>query len=573
MVFTSNQKDFNIKYQDYVSSFCVLIETGMWKDFEQALDDDKIEIYVTAEADKIIKKSETFSEILTVSGYKLPIKADGSKGSLHPYQQYALRKALASKDHFLFFNHGTGTGKGTEASAGAQELFNTNMIDLVYVFTLRKMKINLTREFNTKTSLVAKNIEGTKAYRKKEFEKDDAQVFVMNYEKANFDFDLLVQKAKGKRVLFILDEVQKILVFTGGKPNKAGAGIRKLIRSLKSPHIWPMSATVVGKDPERFWRLFDLPVGKNPLGTLSDFRETYSERIEHRQLPWGVEDTYIWSPTALAELRHRIASKMHTVRKTDPGVREYFKKPQFIAVPVQLSDEDRDLYNLVLESARDDSPDKWGQYYRILRYMCNTVESLKFSDSPIAKTISDSIELSSKTSSKMEMVLDKIQEIADASDKVVVFTQFTNLGLFLIADQLKERGIKFVQHYGTGMTDKEAQKAQDDFKADPSITVFLSSDAGSHGLSFQEARYVISYDTPYSYDLLTQRNDRIDRADSYLEGLTTYVYYTESTVEERIWEINNSRRELSSAVQGTVEVLGRSEDENLGYLMFGKKSV
>jgi SNF2 family DNA or RNA helicase len=170
----------------------------------------------------------------------------------------------------------------------------------------------------------------------------------------------------------------------------------------------------------------------------------------------------------------------------------------------------------------------------------------------------------------METFIDLVSSIKDQGDKVVAFTQYTNLGLFLIADELTKAGISYVTHYGTGMTDKEAQEAQDSFKADPSITVFLSSDAGSHGLSFQEARYVINYDLPYSFDLLTQRNDRIDRADSFLEGLTSYVLITEDTVEMRIWNIVNQRRLMSAAIQGTKEQFSRSsEDENMKELMFG----
>ena len=83
----------------------------------------------------------------------------------------------------------------------------------------------------------------------------------------------------------------------------------------------------------------------------------------------------------------------------------------------------------------------------------------------------------------------------------------------------------------------------------------MSSDAGAYGLNFQEARFVINYDIPYSYDTLMQRGDRVNRADSYLDGLTSYVYVTDDSVEENIWKINNQRRRLAEVTQGARESL------------------
>jgi hypothetical protein len=510
--------------------------------------------------------------MLEIANYTLPDKPDGSPGSLYPYQEEGILKALSSPDGFMFFNWATGTGKGTAASAGAQELFNRDLVDVVLVFTLRKMKINLTREFNKKTILKAVNIEGTKQKRKTAFAESDAQVFVMNYEKCNFDYEILESLIKGKRVLFVLDEVQKVLVFTGGKPNKAGQGLRRLIRTVKSPYIWPMSASIINSDPERIWRLFDLPQKKNELGRLFDFRHDYAEKIVRLRQRWGQQEIITWSEAKLEDLPERLKPWMHTVRKSDPGVREYFKDVQFIAIPIQLSDEDQKLYDLVLTAAENDDEDTFGEYYRALRYICDTPEALKYSDSELAKILVESFpDLSSKTSAKMEVFLDYVEKIKDEGEKAVVFCSFTNLGLFLVQKELEERKIKHVVHYGTGMTDKQAQAAQDAFKADPSITVFLSSDAGSHGLSFQEARYILNFDIPYSYDNLMQRNSRTDRVDSYLDGLTNVGFYAENTVQERIWKENQRRMRLSAAAQGTTEGLSRlsEEGENFRELMFG----
>ena len=93
----------------------------------------------------------------------------------------------------------------------------------------------------------------------------------------------------------------------------------------------------------------------------------------------------------------------------------------------------------------------------------------------------------------------------------------------------------------------------------------------------QCARYCIQIEPTYDYDLGIQRASRIDRSDSHLDGLTNYVLLCDDSVEERVWSVNQSRRELAAAVQGTQEVLSygdadlarRSEAENLSWLIFG----
>lgn len=549
-------------YPEYISDFSVLVETGLFDYFTEILEKDGYSVYLLDSAMKVIDKHHEWSKPIEIEGLTLPSIGD-KEGGLFPYQQYAIRKAL--EGNFLFFNHDTGTGKSITAAGGAQELFNRGQIDVVLFFTLRKNKINMMRAFNKTTKLRAVNIEGTKARRERMFKNEPADVYVMNYEKANFDFDILKERIGGLRVLFVLDEVQKILIHgKGNKPNKAGQGIKELIKvSGKDSHVWPMSATAINADPERYHHLFDkIPGKKNPLGSLTSYRTKYVKEEVYVRSGWGGEIKRIWNTFKIKEVRHVIAPYTHAVRKSDPGVREYFKETRLVPIPIQLSDEERGLYDLVKEIGSDDDPDLWGQYYRVLKYICNTTSTLAHSESAIAKAIVESVpDLEKIESSKMETLVDQLEEIRDQGDKVVVFSQYTNMGVFRISEALKKAKIKHVVHYGTGMTDKAAQMAQDEFKSDPSVTVFLSSDAGSHGLSFQEARYVIHFDFGQSYDLFKQRSDRIDRADSYLDGLTSYVYICEDTAEERSWKILNDRKKMGANIQGTIEEVARAELE------------
>lgn len=469
------------------------------------------------------------------------------------------------------------TGKTMMAAAGAQELVvNRGEVDLVLFFTLRKLKINMMRAVEGATELKAMINEGTPERRRRRYQavsdgSSPERVLIMNYEKAHVDLEPLKKLVAGRRVLFVFDEVQKILRGTNNA-NRARKGMNDLVMSTAHSTVWPMSASVVKASPFRYHDAFEI-LGKNPLGTRKDFLDRYCEKVSSFTLDNGVViKNYDWDTDALAEVRHRVAKVTQPVRKTDPGVREFFKGMQTVIIPVQQSDQERKLYDLIaadLSTRMDEDPDAdltvANQYIMAMRFMCNTPAALKYSDSQVAQeVVARYPKLIDTPSTKFEMICEQIQEIRDQGDQVVVFTQWTYLTLFLLAKELRTRKIPYVTHYGTGMTDREAQQAQDTFKNDPDMTVFLSSDAGAYGLNFQNARYVINVEAPYDPDVLMQRNDRIDRSDSHLEGLTAYIYVTDDSVEEHVWKVNQDRRAVSAATQGTVETLSRLSAADLG---------
>lgn len=579
-----DQQDFYARYHEWLSRYGVLNEVYMLGAFVDRLREDGWHPVFLPSCKPVLEAVARWSEPLEVAGLTVP-----GGGSLYPYQSFTLRRALEraeSGDGYWFFGWGTGSGKSLAAAAGAQELFNRGEAEVVIAFTLRKLRTNLQRYFSQTTGLNAVVCEGTPAKRKAMWEDPDIQVYVTNYDKAYHDFAHMQRVTGERRPLFVLDEVQKIL--TDGKRTRARQHLDEIVtgtRRRRGPLVWPMSASVVSANPLRYRDVFSLvPPGAagHPLGTRADFEDRYAKerrdlRITARNGRVFTIVEYDWDLHRLQEVRHRVADRAQHVRKTDPGVRDNFRGMQTVVVPVQMSDEDRDLYDEVSRRAREAKEAGEGGmagYFQLLRYICNTPEALLHTSNEYGKELAGRFPdlVTSANSAKMEMFLDQVEAIRDAGDKAVVFTQWTNLSLFLLSAQLDKRGIPHVDHYGVGMTDRQAQQAQDRFKADPAVTVFLSSDAGAYGLNMQEARYVINYECPYSYDTLMQRGERINRADSYLDGLTSYVYVTDGTVEERIWQVNNRRRELASATLGTTEALSYGDEptgEELDWLVLG----
>lgn len=560
-----NEQGFYQRYQDWLSRYLVLNELSNLDAFADQLEQDGYAVIFGPSAEPILTQHAQWREPLDV----------GEGFSLHPYQSYALRRAFA-RDYW-FFNWSAGAGKSFCCALGALHLFNQDEIDLVLAFTLSKLKIDLCRRF-TAAGLDATINDGDRTRRKRVYA-EGHQVYVANYEKAWVDEEFLTELVAGKRVLWIFDECHKIV--SDGSANKSRKALDRMIKSTESK-VWPMSASVVGGNPLRYRDVFSLD-GKprdNPLGSKADFVERYADKVSRFDVKTRTGGSfqvvnYDWNLGRLQEVRHRVGDRTQAVRKTDPGVREAFKGLQTLLEPVQFSEAEEQLTRIITEkaAAAHERGETLMPYYRLLRYACNTPAALSHTTDEIGLEIAAEHPhlVREVMCTKLEMLNDKLESIREAGDKVVVFTHWTNLTLHLIKKKLT---VPHVIHYGVGQSDKESQAAQDRFKTEPDITCFLTSDAGSHGLNMQCARYVIQYEPLYSYDDAMQRAARIDRSDSHLDGLTNYVMVTEGSVEERVWGVQEERRAISSAIQGTQEVLsyrgGRSEADNLAYLIFGK---
>ena len=505
---------------------------------------------------------------LEIDGFSLT-RPDGSPSELFDYQKKALQKAFdAPRDNsrsMMFLNLGTGTGKTVLALAGAQELFNRGEIDLAVVFALKSVKKDFMDRAHF-TNLRFLRPEGTKAKRTKEYQRRDFDVLILNYEKAQprLDLDLILEIVKGRRVLFCLDETQKILL-----ENTARTGVLKLIEAAEFSYVWPMSASVINGDPERFWRIFEFAPNGNPLGTLEDFKARYVEkydvlRIRNKGrsaawLPWIEISQPKWNDKKLEEVPEIVRDFMVTGRKTDPGIRENFKGLQFFPVPLEMSKEHRSLYELLREEAKGGAArGDLIQFYNAIRLTLLHPNAVTYSDGEVSKVIAQTMgdKLSKIENVKLDQLLDDVSTIIEGGDKVVVFTHWVNMSMNIISAAFDKHKIPYVKNQG-GLSDRQLAAVRDEFKQSKTPMVFLSSDAGSHGINLPEARVVINYDIPMSYDVLMQRNDRIDRADSWLEGLEARAYYYEGTMEEKIWHENNARRKQAAALQGTVEVLGK----------------
>ena len=108
---------------------------------------------------------------------------------------------------------------------------------------------------------------------------------------------------------------------------------------------------------------------------------------------------------------------------------------------------------------------------------------------------------------ELEGIIDEL--VLQSGRKVVIFSEWTTM-TFLIAKQLSEAGIQFVELSGK-VPVKKRQLLIDEFTNNPKCKVFLSTDAGGTGLNLQAADCVINFELPWNPAKMNQRIGRVSR--------------------------------------------------------------
>ena len=299
--------------------------------------------------------------------------------------------------------------------------------------------------------------------------------------------------------------------------------------ALRGDHRFVLTGTPVENSVRDLWSImnFALP---GYLGDRDEFRERYELPISRGSQPERERLAKRLRPVMLRRLKREVA-------------RELPAKIEQVAF-CDLTAEQRELYAKLQREGRQKvetlASEKKSGAARVamltvllrLRQVCSDLRLLG--------------ETPENRSGKLDLLMELIEEAIDGGHRMLVFSQFVSM-LRLIEEELKNEGINYC--YLDGAT-KDRAGAVDQFQSSSEIPVFLISlKAGGTGLNLSAADTVMHVDPWWNPAVEDQATDRAHRI-GQTQVVTSYKLITRGTVEEKILDLQNKKREI---IDATVE--------------------
>ncbi len=340
--------------------------------------------------------------------------------------------------------------------------------------------------------------------------------------------------------LLIIDEAQNI--------KNPSTNQTQAIKAIKASMKVAMTGTPVENRLSELWSIFDF-INKGYLGSLVDFGKNYSIPIERfKEL------------TRAEKLKKAISPFMLRRLKTDKTIISDLPEKIVLDDYCYLTKAQVALYERILNQSMENiakSGDRMGRRGAIfklitnLKQVCNhPYHFLKHGD------------MSANASGKTQKLMDILRNITDNNEKVLVFTQYKEMGSILeniIADEYNKSPLFFHGSLNVKQREEIIKRFQEDI--DEKIMI-LSLKAGGLGLNLTSASNVIHYDlwwNPAVEDQATDRTYRIGQD----KNVMIHRFITLSTFEEKIDKIIKDKRELANAAvfEGEKTITELSDDE------------
>jgi len=157
-------------------------------------------------------------------------------------------------------------------------------------------------------------------------------------------------------------------------------------------------------------------------------------------------------------------------------------------------------------------------------------------------------------SAKLDVLLPRVLEVIEEGHKTLIFSQFTGM-LAIVRRHLDREGLSY--EYLDGKT-RDREACVERFQTDPSCKLFLVSlKAGGVGLNLTAAEYVFVLDPWWNPAVEAQAIGRAHRI-GQTNQVFAYRLIARGTVEEKVLELQDTKRDLADAIVGANERLIRN---------------
>ncbi|MCH9650953.1 MAG: DEAD/DEAH box helicase [Deltaproteobacteria bacterium] len=320
----------------------------------------------------------------------------------------------------------------------------------------------------------------------------------------------------------VLDEAQAI--------KNASSQAAKAARLLKAKHRLALSGTPVENHLGELWSLFEF-LNPGMLGRNTTFRKLAAQGSG---LDGGGKELLAKAvrPFILRRTKEQVIKDL-------PAKFEQTLYCEMEARQLRLYDELRVHYRASLLE-RIGNEGLGGSHMKVLEAL------LRLRQAACHPGLIDE-ERRSEASAKLDVLLPKLLEVCDQGHRALVFSQFTSL-LAVVRDRLEELGLEY--EYLDGQTRDRQQRVERFQSADGPSVFLISLKAGGLGLNLTAADYVFILDPWWNPAAEAQAIDRAHRI-GQTRRVMAYRLICRDTVEEKIIELQKSKRELAEAIIST----------------------
>jgi hypothetical protein len=363
-----------------------------------------------------------------------------------------------------------------------------------------------------------------------------ADIVLTSYSLVARDSDLIESVGWGR---LVLDEAQQV--------KNPTAGVSRAVARIRAGRRIALTGTPVENRLGDLWSLMHI-LNPGLLGSSARFQERFARPIEE-----------LHDPEQTAVLRRLTGPFLLRRLKTDRAIISDLPDKIEQTERCPLTTEQATLYQAVVDDllARAATAEGIGRRGLVLaglmrlKQVCNHPAHFARDGSPLAGR-----------SGKLARVEELLDEIVEAGDSVLCFTQFAEWGSMLqpyLAERYGREPLWL--HGGTPRARREEQIAAFQSPGGPQIFL-LSLKAGGMGLNLTAASHVIHLDrwwNPAVEDQATDRAHRIGQRRTVL----VHKLVSAGTVEERIDEMITRKRALAERVVGAGEewITGLDTDE------------
>jgi SNF2 family DNA or RNA helicase len=328
----------------------------------------------------------------------------------------------------------------------------------------------------------------------------------------------------------VLDEAQNI--------KNASSRTARTARNLQAEFRVALTGTPVENRLTELWSIAEF-LNPGMLGSYEGFRREIAIPIER----FAREDV-------AERLKHIVRPLILRRVKSDASIIQDLPPKQEMTVYCTLTREQASLYQAELDAAMEnienaDGIARRGQVLALitaLKQICNHPAQYLREAGPLGGR-----------SGKMERLREMLEEALAAGDRVLVFTQYREMGARLVSELTRHFGssIQYL-HGGTPRATRDVMIRRFQEQANGPRIFVLSLKAGGTGLNLTAATHVFHYDRWWNPAVEDQATDRAYRIGQQRK-VQVHKFLCAGTIEERVNQMLEAKRDLAARIVGQGE--------------------